>query len=83
MVGSLRKLWAWKDDVALLDEVGDYILDSHGQIQVIKQINILPDFSTTAGTVEAGLALGLAIFGGALVLVIEHIATKKHEAEAA
>ena len=83
MLGSLRKLWAWKEDVGwLLDEAGEYILDSHGQIQVIKHINILPDISTMAGKTETGLAVGLAILGGVLVLLIEWYAQKKEKGEA-
>jgi putative membrane protein len=83
MLGSLRKLWAWKEDVGwLLDEAGDYILDSHGKIQAIKHINILPDVSTTAGMTETGLAVGLAILGGVLVLLIEWYAQKQEKAEA-
>jgi putative membrane protein len=83
MLGSLRKLWAWKEDIGwLLDDAGEYILDSHGQIQVIKQINILPDLSTTAGMTETGLAIGLAILGGVIVLLIEWYAQKKEKAEA-
>jgi putative membrane protein len=81
MLGSLRKLWAWKEDVAwLLDEAGEYILDSHGAIQVIKQKNILPDFTTPAGITEAGLALGLAALGAVIVLMIERMAEKKEDA---
>ena len=83
MLGSLRKLWAWKEDVGwLLDDTGEYILDSHGQIQVIKHINVLPDVSTTAGMTETGLAVGLAILGGFLVLFIEWYAQKKEKAVA-
>lgn len=84
MLGSLRKLWAWKEDVAwLLDEAGEFILDSHGEIQVIKQINILPDVSTTTGITETGLAVGLAVMGAVLVLLIDWYAQKKEKAEAA
>jgi putative membrane protein len=84
MLGSLRKLWAWKQDVAwLLDEAGEYILNSHGEIQVIKQINVLPDVSTTSGVTEAGLAIGLAILGAVIVLLIEWYAQKKEKVEAA
>jgi putative membrane protein len=84
MLGSLRKLWAWKEDVAwLLDEAGEFILDSHGEIQVIKQINILPDVSTTTAITETGLAVGLAILGAVLVLLIDWYAQKKEKAEAA
>lgn len=83
MLGSLRKLWAWKEDVAwLLDEAGDFILDSHGQIQVIKQINILPDVSTMTGATETGLAISLAVLGAVIVLIIEWYAQKKEKAEA-
>ncbi len=82
MVGSLRKLWAWKEDVAwLMDAAGDFILDSHDQIQVIKQINIFPDISTRAGVTEMGLAVGLAALGAVLVLLIEWYAQKKEKAE--
>jgi putative membrane protein len=83
MLGSLRKLWAWKQDIAwLVDEAGEFILDSHGEIQVIKQINVLPDISTAAGISETGLAIGLAILGAALVLTIEWYARKKEKVEA-
>ena len=81
MLGSLRKLWVWKEDVAWLrDQAGDYILDSHGAIQVIKQKNVLPDFTTSAGITEAILAVSLALFGAAVVLVIERTAKKKEAA---
>jgi putative membrane protein len=81
MLGSLRKLWAWKEDVEwLLDEAGDYILDSHGAVQVIKQKNVLPDFTTTAGVTEAVVALGLAVLGAGIVLMIERAAKKKEAA---
>jgi len=84
MLGSLRKLWAWKEDVAwLLDEAGEYILDSHGEIQVIKQINILPDVSTSTGITETGLAIGLAILGAVVVLLIEWYAQRKEKTEVA
>ena len=84
MLGSLRKLWAWKEDVEwLLNEAGEFILDSHGEIQVIKQHNILPDVSTTTGVTETGLAIGLAILGAVIVLLIEWYAQKQEKAEAA
>ncbi|PID86878.1 MAG: DUF368 domain-containing protein [Chloroflexi bacterium] len=83
MLGSLRKLWAWKEDIAwLVDEAGEFILDSHGEIQVIKQINVWPDVSTAAGITETGLAIGLAILGAVIVLTIEWYAQKKEKAEA-
>ena len=83
MLGSLRKLWAWKEDVAwLVDEAGKKILDSHGAEQVIKQINILPDVSTTTGITETGLAVGLAILGAIIVLLIEWYAQKQEKVEA-
>jgi putative membrane protein len=83
MLGSLRKLWAWKLDIAwLTDEAGQFILDRHGDIQVTKQINVLPDFSTSAGVTEFSLALGFAILGAVIVLIIEHYAEKKEKTEA-
>ncbi len=49
MVGSLRKVWPWKLDVAwLTDDAGEYIL-SHGERIVSQQLNVMPDLSTSAG----------------------------------
>lgn len=75
MVGSLRKLWPWKVDVAwLTDSAGDFVLDSHGELLVSQQANVLPNFATQAGVVEFIFAAGLTAVGIALVVVLERIA---------
>jgi len=75
MVGSLRKLWPWKVDVAwLTDSAGNYVLDSHGELLVSQQINVLPDLSTAGGTLEFVLAAGLAVLGTVVILVLERVA---------
>lgn len=75
MVGSLRKLWPWKVDVAwLTDSAGNFVLDSHGELLVSQQANVLPNFATQAGVVEFIFAAGLTAVGIALVVVLERIA---------
>jgi len=75
MVGSLRKLWPWKVDVAwLTDSAGDFVLDSHGELLVSQQANVLPNFATQAGVVEFIFAAGLTAVGIVLVIVLERIA---------
>jgi len=75
MIGSLRKLWPWKVDVAwLTDSSGNFVLDSHGELLVAQQINVLPDLATQAGVVEFILAAGLAAIGMAAIIVLERIA---------
>ncbi|MBP6468975.1 MAG: DUF368 domain-containing protein [Chloroflexi bacterium] len=75
MIGSLRKLWPWKVDVAwLTDSAGNFVLDSHGELLVSQQANVLPNFVTQAGVVEFIFAAGLTAVGIALVVVLERIA---------
>lgn len=77
MIGSLRKVWPWKVDVAwLTDDAGQYVL-SHGERIVTQQHNVLPDLSTTFGIVETIFAVGLAALGFFVVLLIEQHANKK------
>lgn len=76
MVGSLRKIWPWKLDIDWLqDDAGMFILDSEGHQIVTKQLNQLPDFSSSAGMTEFGIALVLAIVGFALILIIDRMAS--------
>ncbi|MDV7398378.1 DUF368 domain-containing protein, partial [Arthrospira platensis SPKY1] len=56
MLGSLRKLWSWKVDIAwLMDGAGNPVLDTHGELLVTKQANVLPDLATQAGVMEFAL----------------------------
>ncbi|HUP45568.1 MAG TPA: DUF368 domain-containing protein [Thermoanaerobaculia bacterium] len=65
MLGSLRKVWPWKIDVA-------WILDRHGERIPTVQHNILPD----AFTGEVAMAIGLAVFGFVLVLLLDRWANR-------
>lgn len=73
MLGSLRKVWPWKMDVAWLqDSTGNFVL-SDGHRIVTEQHNILPN----GGTTELIIAIIAAAFGVALVLVLERLANQK------
>ncbi len=71
MVGSLRKIWPWKETVA-------FILDRHGEPIPTEQINVLPSTWTS----EVTFALILAIIGFAVVLVLDFWASRKEKAHA-
>ena len=60
MLGSLRKVWPWKVDVA-------WITGRHGEQIPTVQHNVLPD----SFTAEVGWAIGLAVLGFVLVLVLD------------
>ncbi len=70
MLGSLRKVWPWKETIAT-------ILDRHGQPIPIQQANVLP----TTFTPEVAFAIGLAAFGFILVFALESIASRQTEPE--
>lgn len=83
MVGSLRKIWPWKEDVAwLTDTLGDYVLDGEGHRIVIEQINKLPDVSGMAGVTQLGLAVLLALLGFGLILLLDQIAGDRKQQQA-
>ena len=69
MVGSLRKVWPWKEDVA-------WILGRHGERVPTVQRNVLPD---VGGEVVVALLVGLA--GLVLVMILEWWANKPGEKE--
>ena len=64
MVGSLRKIWPWK-------EVVETMLDRHGEPMPIRERNILPDFAAS----EFWAALAIAVAGFILLSVIDHLQT--------
>ena len=66
MAGSLRKIWPWKETVAS-------IIDRHGEILPTVQRNHLP----AALTGEVFLALGLAVVGFAVVMVLDRLSASK------
>lgn len=72
MIGSLRKIWPWRMDVAwLTDAAGNFVLDSHGERRAIQEQLLLPDFATAAGLTEFGIAVVLALIGFALILILD------------
>lgn len=71
MVGSLRKVWPWKETLRT-------ITDRHGALVPVEQINIMPP----AWTSEVGLAVGLAILGFAVVVMLDRLSRKPAPAPA-
>jgi putative membrane protein len=67
ILGSLRKIWPWKETVEFIER--------HGERIPIKQINILP----AAWTNEVTFALVLAIIGFGLVILLDYVASRKEE----
>jgi putative membrane protein len=75
MVGSLRKIWPWKEEVDWLrDAAGQIILNSDGHQIVVKELNILPDFGSSAGLTQFGIAVALALLGFVVVIAIDRLA---------
>lgn len=71
MVGSLNKVWPWK-------EVVETFTDRHGEIKPLIEENILPGTYEQITGNQAFLsgAVALALFGFALIFVIENIANR-------
>lgn len=72
MIGSLNKVWPWK-------EVTETMIDRHGEVKTIMEINILPS-TYEAITQNSSLiypAILLAITGFALIFVIEGFTARK------
>lgn len=79
MLGSLRKIWPWKVDIAWLQDAdGLFVLDSHGARVVSQQANVLPDFTTTAGITEFAIAFLLALLGLGVILLLDRLANHRH-----
>jgi putative membrane protein len=73
MVGSLRKIWPWK-------EVLEWTTDRHGEEVPLAVKNILPPLTINgAFNTEIAIALGLALVGFFLVIVIDRVANR-HDA---
>lgn len=76
MVGSLRKVWPWKEDLDWLrNAAGQFVLNSDGQQIVTVQKNVLPALANPADQLVAAVAL--AVFGFLLVLAIEYLAARQ------
>ena len=72
MIGSLNKVWPWKETLVTYQ-------DRHGALKPLVEANILPHTFETQGS-EAHLATAIVFFiiGMALVFVIERTAVKKN-----
>lgn len=80
MVGSLRKIWPWKEDVTwLTDTLGNFVLDSEGHRIVVEQINRLPELNAAGGVTETALAVLLALAGFGVILLIESVAGRREQ----
>ena len=71
MVGSLNKVWPWK-------KVVETFTDRHGEIKPLVEANVFPGTYEQITGSHAFLlwAIVLAIFGFALIFIIENIANK-------
>mgnify|MGYP001053328628 CR=1 FL=1 len=77
MLGSLRKVWPWKRDIAWLrDENGEYARDSFGELIVTQQLDVLPALSTGADLIDVGLAIALAAGGFISILALNYLAQR-------
>ncbi|HSH02151.1 MAG TPA: DUF368 domain-containing protein [Anaerolineae bacterium] len=74
MVGSLRKVWPWKEDVAWLMDINNEFIVRHGERIVTQQENLFPPLGTDLGQVAIAFLLALVGFG--LVLFIEWLANQ-------
>jgi len=75
MIGSLRKVWPWKETVATM-------IDRHGEEVPLIQRNFIPPFFVE-GTVnmEIVLALAAALLGVVIVLLVERMAMARSKEE--
>lgn len=74
MVGSLNKVWPWKNVV-------ETFVDRHGEIKPLVEVNVLPHtFEKLTGQPSMLWgAIGLAVFGFVLIFVIEGISGAKKQ----
>ncbi|MBN2746429.1 MAG: DUF368 domain-containing protein [Bacteroidales bacterium] len=71
MLGSLNKIWPWK-------QVLETFTDRHGEVKPLIEKNVLPNvYEQVTGTSPQLLAaIGLVLFGFALIFAIEGIANR-------
>ena len=66
MLGSLRKIWPWKETL-------ETMVNRHGKVVPLVQVNALPQ--VWSGEVIG--AIGLALLGLVLVLIIERLVERR------
>ena len=74
MIGSLRKIWPWKDDLDWVRDGAGEILMRDGHPIVTKQANYLPSMAVE-GSQEIMFAIGLAVIGFVLIIVLERLSS--------
>lgn len=78
MIGSLRKVWPWKEDVDWLKgSDGEYLLDSAGERVVIAQADVLPSLVNSADVGEFAAAVFLGLAGLSVILLLNRLAMHK------
>ena len=82
MIGSLRKVWPWKEDVAWLQDASGELIRRHGELIVTVQKNILPPMDTSQDFVSLAIAIGLMVLGFGAILLLDRVAMKKETGEA-
>ena len=71
MIGSLRKVWPWK-------EVTQTMVDSHGAVVSVAEVNFIPPLMINgAFNMEILFALLAAALGLAVVIFIERVVAKR------
>lgn len=73
MIGSLRKVWPWKETLA-------FFVDEDGERVPLIQNNILPELTVNGSfNMEIASALGLVALGFVLVIVLEWLGSRADE----
>ena len=75
MVGSLRKIWPWREAVEWLqDDTGNFVLNSEGHRRVIAEALYVPELASPEGAIQFSLALFFAAIGAGLIIAVDRIA---------
>ncbi len=75
MIGSLRKIWPWKDDLDWVRDAAGEILIRDGHPIVTKQANYLPNMIDNGGQ-EIFFAIGLALVGFVIILILDRLSSE-------
>ena len=77
MLGSLRKLWPWKEGVVWMrDSNGEFVVDAHGAPVALVEANVFPDLAMPGMVEEVIVAALLAVAGFAVVMALDRLALR-------
>ncbi|MEM9777426.1 MAG: DUF368 domain-containing protein, partial [Chloroflexota bacterium] len=77
MIGSLRKIWPWKEELDWLrDAAGEFVIRD-GHKVVTRESNFLPTLADN-GLPEISFAIVLALVAFGLVITMERLANNDH-----